>query len=323
MRLLLTGSTGWLGRHLAPRLAALGHEVTGLDVAPGPHTQVIGSVANRDLIDETFTRHGIEAVIHAGALHKPDIARFPSQAFIDTNITGTLNLLEAATRAGHDRFVMTSTTSLMISQAVRDEVSDAAVWMDEDYSPLQPRNIYGVTKLAAENLCRQVQGETGMGTIVIRTSRFFPEDDDTHSDPPPENLKANEFLHRRLTVEDAAEAHIAALDRAPEIGFGLYIASAPTPFAREDCAELKSDAASAIARYFPDAPALYAKKGWRLPASLGRVYDASRMEREIGFRCRTDFAAILDALRTGTPMPFAHDGGFVSPSTLGADLILP
>ena len=67
MRLLLTGSTGWLGRHLAPRLAALGHEVTGLDVAPGPHTQVTGSVADRALIDQIFGNRGIEAVIHAGA----------------------------------------------------------------------------------------------------------------------------------------------------------------------------------------------------------------------------------------------------------------
>ena len=323
MRILLTGSTGWLGRHLAPRLAALGHEVIGLDVAPGEHTRLIGSVADRSLIDHAFAEHGIEAVIHAGALHKPDIARFPAQAFIDTNVTGTLNLLEAAAAAGHDRFVMTSTTSLMISQAVRDEVSDEAVWMDEDYGPIAPRNIYGVTKLAAENMCRQFQGETGMGIIVLRTSRFFPEDDDTHDDPPPMNLKAIEFLHRRLMVEDAAEAHVVALEKAPDMGFGLYIVSAPTPFRPEDCASLKSDAAVVIARYFPEAPDLFARKGWKLPATIGRVYDARRIRRELGFQFRTDFAAILDALKSGAPMPFAHDGGFVSPSTLGASLIAP
>lgn len=321
MRILLTGSTGWLGRHLAPRLEAAGHAVTGLDVAPGQHTHEIGSVANRATIDRIFADHAIDAVIHAGALHKPDIARFPAQAFIDTNVTGTLHLLEAATSAGHDRFIMTSTTSLMISQAIRAEVSDEATWLDEDYTPLEPRNIYGVTKLAAENLCRRAHLDSGMGVIVLRTSRFFPEDDDTHADPPADNLKANEFLYRRLTVEDAADGHIAALDKAPEIGFGLYIASAITPFQRTDSAELKRDAAAVIRRYYPEAEPFYAARGWKLPEHIGRVYDASRLTRELGFRPATDFGSILTALKTGGPLPFRHDSGYVSPSTLGAALL--
>ena len=69
-------------------------------------------------------------------------------------MTGTLNLLEAAAAAGHDRFIFTSTTSLMISQDIRQETGSAAIWVDEDFGPLAPRNIYGVTKLAAEGLCR-------------------------------------------------------------------------------------------------------------------------------------------------------------------------
>ena len=323
MRVLLTGSTGWLGRHLAPMLLASGHHVTGVDVAPGPHTDEIGTIADRAFVDRVVASHGIEAIIHAGALHKPDIARFPRQAFIDVNVTGTLNLLEAAVKARHDRFVFTSTTSLMISKAIRAEASDEAVWLDESHGPLAPRNIYGVTKLAAENLCREVHQQTGLSCLVLRTSRFFPEDDDTLTDPAPQNLKANEFLNRRLTVEDASRAHVAALEKAPEIGFGVYIVSAPTPFRREDCEELKKDAASVVARAFPDAGSLYAQRGWTLPTSIGRVYDASAIQRDLGFRFSTGFAAILDALRSGGELPFAHDAGYPSPSVEGAKLIWP
>ncbi|MFB9266852.1 NAD-dependent epimerase/dehydratase family protein [Bradyrhizobium erythrophlei] len=248
MRVMLTGFSGWLGRFLAPRLRQEGHVVVGLDVVAGEATDVIGSVADRSVIDKVFADHSIEAVIHAGALHKPDIVRFPPQAFVDANVSGTLNLLQAAVAAGHDRFVMTSTTSLMISQAIRDGDGHAAVWLDETTGPLEPRNIYGVT-----------------------------------------------------------------LERAS--GFEIFVISAPTPFARDDVATLKSDAADVIARYFPEAPALFARRSWHLPKTIGRIYDPGKAERLLGFRARTDFAAVLRALRAGVPLPFAHDPDYVSPST--------
>ena len=320
MRVLLTGSSGWLGRFLAPALRSAGHTVTGLDLASGPETQVVGSVADRRVVDHAM-RLGIDAVIHAAALHKPDIARYPVQAFIDVNVTGTLNLLEAAKAAGHDRFVMTSTTSLMISDAIRREQAPEAVWLDEGTGPLAPRNIYGVTKLAAEGLCRLHAESHGLACVVLRTSRFFPEEDDTPlrpwGKPSGENLKAIELLHRRLTVEDAAAAHVRALERAPELGFGLYIASAPTPFVRGDAAALKRDAAAVICARFPEAEALFAARGWQLPQSLGRVYDAGLAERELGWRAHTDFAAVLNAMRAGTALPFAHDPGYASPLVKG------
>jgi UDP-glucose 4-epimerase len=313
MHILLTGSSGWLGRFLAPLLRANGHEVTGLDIAPGADTDILGSVADRALVDRIFAERGIEAVIHGGALHKPDIARYPAQAFIDVNASGTLNLLEAARAAGHDRFVFTSTTSLMISQAIHDEAGDAAVWLDEASGPIEPRNIYGVTKLAAEQLCRLAWLNDGLNCVVLRTSRFFPEEDDTHRALSGENMKANELLHRRLTVEDAARAHLIALEKAPEIGFDSFIVSAPTAFTREECAALKADAPAVIARHFPDAAELYRAQGWELPRSIGRVYDAGRAERRLGFRCETGFAEVLDALRGGRPLPFAHDPAYISP----------
>src|SRR5688572_15199698 len=223
MRILLTGSSGWLGRFLAPRLREQGHVVIGLDVAPGADTDVVGSVAERLLVERVFAEHGIEAVVHAGALHKPDIARYPAQAFVDVNVSGTLNLLESAAEAGHDRFVFTSTTSLMVSEQVRAGKAGGAgraFWIDEDFGSLAPRNIYGATKLAAEHLCRLHHQAHGMAIAVLRTGRFFPEEDDTHRDLAGPNIKANEFLNRRLTVEDAADAHLAALEAAPAVGFG-------------------------------------------------------------------------------------------------------
>ena len=313
MRVLLTGSSGWLGRFLAPRLRAAGHLVIGLDIAPGSDTRVIGSVADRTVVDRTFSDHGIEAVIHAGALHKPDIARFAKQSFVETNVTGTLNLLKAAVGAGHDRFVFTSTTSLMISEAIRQEAGPAALWLDEHSTPLAPRNVYGVTKLAAEGLCRIQHAEKGLNCVVLRTGRFFPEEDDSLRELTGPNLKANEFLNRRLTVGDAAEAHVVALERAPAIGFGTFIICAPVPFSVDDAEALKRDAAAVVTRYFPDATKLYAKRNWRLPATIGRVYDATRAERELGFRCRTGFAEVLDSLRSGRPLPFVHDPGYLPP----------
>jgi hypothetical protein len=127
MRVLLTGSSGWLGRFLAPRLRVAGHVVIGLDVAPGADTNVIGSVTDIAVVERTFADHGVEAVVHACALHKPDIVRVHPRAFVDVNVTGTLNLLEIAVAAGHDRFVFTSTTSLMISQTIRENAGAAAV----------------------------------------------------------------------------------------------------------------------------------------------------------------------------------------------------
>jgi hypothetical protein len=71
-----------------------------------------------------------------------------------------------------------------------------------------------------------------------------------------------------------------------------------------------------VSRHFPEAAELYARRGWRLPATIDRVYDPGRAERELGFRCRTDFGSVLRCVRDDAELPFAHDPAYVSPSTL-------
>lgn len=245
----------------------------------------------------------VNAVVHAAALHKPNIETFERSEFVAVNVQGTLNLLEEAVAAGSkvDRFIFTSTTSLMISRDIREGLSGGArnaTWITEAMTPLLPRNIYGVTKLSAEHLCRLFHELHRLPVIILRTSRFFPEEDDmahaiAQSGP---NTKANEFLFRRLTVEDASDSHLAALDKAPELGFDTFIVSATTPFLPDDCEQLIVDAPAVVARYFPQYADLYARAGWTMFQSIDRVYDSSKASRRLGFQCRTGFAQKLEEL---------------------------
>ncbi|HEX9524825.1 MAG TPA: NAD(P)-dependent oxidoreductase, partial [Reyranella sp.] len=210
---------------------------------------------------------------------------------------------EAAVAPGStvDRFVFTSTTSVMISQKIsagRAGGAREAIWIDESFSPLEPRNIYGVTKRAAEELCRLFNHLHKLPILILRTARFFPEEDDmAHAIVQSgENTKANEFLFRRLSVEDAAEAHVVALARAREIGFDTFIISSMTPFSPADCRALIVDAPSVVARYFPDYHAKYERRGWTMFGSIDRIYDAGKAKRKLGFACKTGFREVLDQL---------------------------
>ncbi|MEJ0026536.1 MAG: NAD(P)-dependent oxidoreductase [Rhizomicrobium sp.] len=300
MRILVTGSSGWLGTTLVPRLKADGHAVVGLDPQPAATTDVVGSIADRALVRQVVGDHRVDAIVHSGALHKPNIETHAREDFLDVNVRGTFNLLEEAAAQGVSRFVFTSTTSLMVSREIREQRADAAAWLTEDFHPM-PRNIYGVTKLAAEHLCRLTHELHGLPVIVLRTARFFPEIDDmahaiAQSGP---NTKANELLFRRLTVADAAAAHVAALAKAPQIGFDTFIVCATPPFGRADCRDLMHDAPSVVARYFPDYPAVYARLGWTMFDRIDRVYDPARAFARMGFRCATSFRSALDELKAG------------------------
>jgi UDP-glucose 4-epimerase len=293
----VTGSAGHLGEALARTLQEQGHHVVGLDVLPSPHTGVVGSVTDRDAVRRALD--GADHVLHTATLHKPHVGSHTRQDFVDTNVTGTLTLLEAAARSGARSFVFTSSTSTFGRSLTRPP-GQPAVWITED-TPAKVRNIYGATKVAAEDLCELAARDLGLPVVVLRTARFFPEPDDredVRAAFDDTNLKVNEFLNRRVDLADVVDAHLRAADRAPDLGFGRYVVSATTPFTPDDLGDLATDAPAVINRRFPGIGDDYARRGWRLPPTLDRVYSNARARRELGWAPRYDFPTVVDLVRT-------------------------
>jgi nucleoside-diphosphate-sugar epimerase len=310
MRLLVTGSAGHLGEALCRVLAADGLDVVGLDVLSSPYTTHVGSVADRALV--RLALDGADAVLHAATLHKPHVGSHTRQDFVDTNVTGTVVLLEEAVDAGVGRFVFTSTTSAF-GRALTPPAGGPAAWVTEEVTPV-PRNIYGVTKTAAENICELVHRDHGLPVVILRTSRFFPEADDrddVRSAYADANLKVNELLYRRVDIEDVVSAHRLALERAEAIRFGRYIVSATTPFTPEDLAELTIDAPRVVARRVPQYKAVYERLGWRMLPAIDRVYVNAAARRDLGWAPRHDFATALERLAAGRDWrsPLTHEIG--------------
>ena len=298
MKVLITGSAGHLGEALVRALRAGGDDVIALDVLDSPHTTVLGSIADRECVRRCMA--GVDAVLHAATLHKPHVDSHRWAEFVETNVTGTLNLLEEAVAAGVRRFVFTSTTSTF-GRASTPNQGEPAAWITEEVRPV-PRNIYGVTKTAAEDLCELAWREHGLPCVILRTSRFFPEGDDrdeVRAAYDGLNIKVNELLYRRVDIEDVVSAHRLALERAPEIGFGRYLISATTPFSPGDRGAIRDDLPGVVRRLFADYEDIYAPRGWRMFRSIERVYVNERARNELGWSPRYDFRHALDRLAAG------------------------
>lgn len=296
MTLLITGSSGHLGEALVRTLKAMNHKVVGIDIVPSDFTDRVGSITDRQFVRQCMK--GVDAVLHTATLHKPHVITHSYQDFVDTNITGTLNLLEEGLAAGISSFIFTSTTSTF-GDALTPPAGAPAAWITEEAVPI-PKNIYGITKTAAEDLCKLFHRNHKLPCLILKTSRFFPEEDDqkkirdTYDDG---NAKANEFLYRRVDVEDVVSAHLLALEKASAIGFGRYIISATSPFTTADLLELHAHAQLVVKRLFPDYEEEYARRGWKMFPGIERVYVNERARRELGWQPKYDFRYILDKLK--------------------------
>ena len=298
MRILVTGSSGHLGEAIIRTLQYKKIDHTGIDIKDSEYTSHIGSILDKAFVGECMK--DVDTVIHTATLHKPHVATHAYQNFIDTNITGTLNLLEEAKRQGVKAFIFTCTTSTF-GDMLTPKKNEPAIWITEETKSI-PKNIYGVTKTAAEDLCQLFYRNHKLPCLVLKTSRFFPEEDDEKSVRDlydDENIKANEFLYRRVDVEDVVTAHLLAIEKAAAIRFGKYIISATSPFSKSDLISLRNDAPKVVDKLFPDYKKIYQLKNWKMLTGIDRVYVNEKARAELGWKPKYDFRYVLDCIKHG------------------------
>src|SRR5258707_12403137 len=109
MRVLITGSSGFLGDEIARQLRSAGHDTLGVDLRQGPHTDEVGDLADRALMRALVGQ--ADAVVHTASLHAPHVGVRSREDFVATNVLGALYVLEAAAEAGVRPGVYTRTTS--------------------------------------------------------------------------------------------------------------------------------------------------------------------------------------------------------------------
>lgn len=276
MKVCVTGSSGQLGAIISSRLGGK-HSVVGVDSAPGEFTSHPGDITDQEFI--LSVTKGADVIIHTCSLHAPHLKTHSSEEFISTNINGTLILLKSAIQNGIGHFIYTSTTSLYGHAMVSKE---RAVWVTEDLQP-RPRDIYDATKIAAEGLCEAYANEYGLTCVSLRVSRYFPE---------PDYLTTIYRLYRGVDVRDAAEAHVLAMEKEMA-GYAAFNISAASPFSKDETRELYHDAPGVLIRHFPNIEDVFAKKGWKLPQNIDRVYSIEKAQQNLGYSPRYNFDTLM------------------------------
>jgi nucleoside-diphosphate-sugar epimerase len=232
MGVLVTGGGGFIGSHLAARLASLGHSVRILDnFATGRRSNVLALAGEIELVEGDIQSYervhnavaGCEVVLHQAAL--PSVPRSVADPLTSnaTNVTGTLNVLLAARDAGVRRVIFASSSSVY---GATKELPKR-----EDMAPL-PVSPYAVAKLACEGYCRSFGEVYGLETVALRYFNVFGPNQDPRSqyaavvpnfitavltNQPPTIFGDGEQSRDFTYVENVVEANLLAMgaDVAP------------------------------------------------------------------------------------------------------------
>lgn len=174
MSILITGTEGFLGTHLATLLHDRGEQIVGLDViaspAPRPWPMIVGDVTDRTFVEQLFAEHDVTSVVHAGGVSGPHICNnFPARVF-DVNVLGTLNLFEAARKRKLPGRIVFLSSSSVYGQAAEKASCETPV---VEQLPLLASEPYGATKVSCEAMLRAYAAQEHIDALALRISIVY------------------------------------------------------------------------------------------------------------------------------------------------------
>jgi UDP-glucose 4-epimerase len=232
MKILITGGAGFIGSAIVPKLQRENHEVFVLDnlsfgnrdfITVAEYHFFLADIRDAKAVEEAFQKFQPDVVIHLAAIHFiPYCNEHPFESS-DINIRGTMNVLAAAKKTPTLKKILFASTAAVYP------ISDVAVSETDEVRPL---DIYGLSKLAGEQLMYNFYLQTGIDTICCRFfNAFGPNETNPHLIPEIENqvragkrtialgnlLPKRDFIH----THDMANA-VNALINLEQVGFDIF-----------------------------------------------------------------------------------------------------
>ena len=270
-KLLVTGCSGQLGKRLMTELAD-SYNVFGIDKILGEYrSENIQLVDIRHFGDVYRAMDGVRYVVHAAALHGIDVVSKSRNDFYETNIDGTINVLEAAVANNVEKLIFISTTSVYGS--ANDNKSGKAWWLDEN-AHINTSDIYAHTKYINEKMCEYYAANTALSIIVLRSAKFY--------ESPNYMRNIIDYSYKGVNIGDLIQAIKLSL-RKNCVLYNLYNIASSTPFLSSDCEKLFYNPREVFEERLPELYSYCKDNKIELPESIKKVICIDKAKKELNF----------------------------------------